>query len=280
MTGSNYNKGKGSSPQSGQILLVIVMLLATALTIVLAVSFRSTTETQVTKLEEDNQRALAAAESAIDKALQSKQGTVLIGNGKDVNLQDFSGSASFDTTTTTSFTTPLLQKDEEYTFYTSTPGGSPPGNPDFTTLTASYPNNLTVCFGSQNLPPALELTVVKGSKASGYDLVRYAVNPVDSGGTPVTIIQNAPSASSATNCPAEYTSEYTLSVPADGILVIARVITNDSTSTKITFKGPTNLPPQGKTIVSSATANSGASKTVQLFQSYPQIPSEFFVTAF
>ena len=55
----------------GQILLITVMLLATVMTIVLSVSFKSVTETQITKLEEESQKALAAAEAAIEVALKN-----------------------------------------------------------------------------------------------------------------------------------------------------------------------------------------------------------------
>ena len=44
--------------QSGQILLIVIMLLAVTLTVTLAVSFRSTTDTQLTKLEEESQNLL------------------------------------------------------------------------------------------------------------------------------------------------------------------------------------------------------------------------------
>ena len=64
--------------QKGQILLITVMLLATVMTIVLSVSFKSVTDTQVTKLEEESQKALAAAESAIEVALKTMQRPQLV----------------------------------------------------------------------------------------------------------------------------------------------------------------------------------------------------------
>jgi len=44
--------------------------------------------------------------------------------------------------------------------------------------------------------------------------------------------------------------------------------------------GPTDLPLQGKTVTSEAKSPTGVTKRVQLFQSLPQIPADFFVTSF
>jgi hypothetical protein len=53
MTGDGYN----SNMKKGQVLLIVVMLLATALTVALTSTYQSVTETQLTKLEEENQKA-------------------------------------------------------------------------------------------------------------------------------------------------------------------------------------------------------------------------------
>jgi hypothetical protein len=51
-------------------------------------------------------------------------------------------------------------------------------------------------------------------------------------------------------------------------------------SSKLFFSAPGNFPIQGKTVSSTATTTTGVSKKVTLFQSYPQIPAEFFTTSF
>ena len=61
--------------QQGQVLLITIMLLATVLTVVLAVTFKSTTETQLTKLEEESQKALAAAEAGVEVAIKQNVGS-------------------------------------------------------------------------------------------------------------------------------------------------------------------------------------------------------------
>ena len=258
MTGSKYNKTK-----KGQVLLIALMLMATVLTVILASSFRSTTETQITKLEEESQKALAAAEAGIEAAL--KQGSIA-----DIRalpgLGNFTGSATIQTTQSPNFITPLLQKDEQYTLYLSTPQGAP-DNPDFTNLVAPYFNgNLFVCF--DNI--AVEIIKINNDNT----ITRQAINPSGQ-----TIIQNAPIANSGSNnCPNNnFANNYNLGSINLVKLLIVRVIGGSS---KIGFQASTNLPPQGKTVVSEARSPAGATKKVTLFQSYPQIPAEFFVTSF
>ena len=53
----------GNKNEKGQVLLITIMLLAAAVTVVMTIAFNSTTETQITKLEEDSQKALSAAET-------------------------------------------------------------------------------------------------------------------------------------------------------------------------------------------------------------------------
>jgi len=58
--------------EKGQVLLITIMLLAAAITVVMTIAFTATTETQITKLEEDSQKAMAAAEAALEAAIQQK----------------------------------------------------------------------------------------------------------------------------------------------------------------------------------------------------------------
>lgn len=263
----------------GQVLLIVVMLIATVLTVVLSMSFQSSNDTKLAKLEEESQKSLAAAEAGIEAAIKDKA-NVSFGTGSLSNITGFTGGATITSLASEDFVTPLLQKDEQYTFYLSTPGGSPPENPDFTSLTPSYNNDLTVCFGSTGTQTAVEIALVK----QGGALKRYVVNPVEG-----TVVNNAFSTSSAgSNCPSAspaFSSLYTIpaaDVGADSLLVVVRVISAEQGSYKVGLKAVsgTNLPLQGKTISSQATSATGVSKKVQLFQSYPQIPGEFFITSF
>lgn len=254
--------------KKGQILLITVMLLATVMTIVLSASFKSVTDTQVTKLEEENQKALAAAESAIEVALKNNN-TATLGSGSLSSITGFSGTATIDRSTSTQFTTPSILKDHSHTFYL--------GDYDLATNTigVSSQSDVTICF---EVGAALEITVMK---ASG--LVKYVVDPQANGSgrissTPPPDITGSPCTLDSVN----YSYSTTIlgtDIGADGKLLIVKVLFSPS---KLLFSSSVDLPIQGRTITSQATSSTstGVSKKVVLFQSYPQVPGEFFTTAF
>ena len=254
--------------KKGQILLITVMLLATVMTIVLSVSFKSVTDTQVTKLEEESQKALAAAESAIEVALKDNA-TATIGSGSLTSITGFSGSATIESLAETTFTTSIIPKDGSYTFYL--------GEYHLDTKAIDAPlnsQNITVCF-TGTTKPAIEITLIKTSGVK-----KYVVDPDhDQSGRIVNAL-----ASSFCTPNSNYSFSTTIpsaDIDANSKFLLVRVL---YASTKLLFHGDSslNLPVQGRTVSSQATSSTstGVSKKIVLFQSYPQIPAEFFTTAF
>lgn len=250
--------------KKGQILLIAVMLLATVMTVVLSVSFKSSTDTQITKLEEESQKALAAAESAIEVALKENS-SVILGSGSLSSITGFEGTATIEATTAQTFTTPLIQKDGSYTFYI---GDYDVSSKVITPVTD--PNNLTLCFESATPNPAIEVTLVKTGS-----IKKYIIDPSSR-------ITNASTGSPCAPDTVNYS--YSTSIPSadigiDGQLIHVRVL---YAPTKLFFSRSTDLPIQGRTASSEATSSTstGVSKKIVLFQSYPQIPGEFFSTSF
>lgn len=250
----------------GQVLLITVMLLATVLTIVLSLSFKSVTETQTTKLEQESQKALSAAESAIEVTLKNNANST-IGAGSLSNITGFSGSATIQAATSPKFTTPEISTNGSYTFYLED------YNPVSGTLTGPSDNHdITLCFQSGSTNPAIEVTLIKASA-----VLKYVIDPssrITGASTGSVICTGAPDSS--------YNLSTTIpgtDVGADGKFLQIKVL---YASTKLFFSRATNFPIQGRTISSQATSSTstGVSKKVVLFQSYPQIPSEFFSTTF
>ncbi|MFA6081306.1 MAG: hypothetical protein WC741_02775 [Patescibacteria group bacterium] len=259
----------------GQILLITVMLLATVMTIVLSASFKSVTETQVTKLEEENQKALAVAESAIEVALKensSNSSVTSVAVSSISGITGFGGSAIIESLANNTFVTPNIAKDGSYTFYL--------GAYDVTakTIGASLAQAITVCFESGTPNPAIEVTLVKTSGVK-----KYVVDPSTSQSGRIAGVPNGLPVS--TSCPSGYS--YSINIPgldttgvgADSKFMLVRVL---FAPTRLLFYRATTLPVQGRTISSNVTSSTsiGVSKKVVLFQSYPQIPGEFFSTAF
>jgi len=251
--------------QQGQVLLITIMLLATVLTVVLAVTFKSTTETQLTKLEEESQKALAAAEAGVEVAIKQNVGSsVSIASLPNFSGSGFTGEATVGVIQDTKFVSPLLQKDQQYTFYLS----------DFPLYSNPLNSNITVYFMSEETScpgPALELTFVSTTNT----VRRRLADPCDQ------ISETSQDLGSASNPPA--IGGYSFAYRTDFIAVIDQailIVRTIGASTRVALEAQATLPAQGKYITSEAKTPSGVSKKVQLFQSYPQIPAEFFVTSF
>lgn len=261
--------------KSGQVLLITIMLLATALTVALSVSFTSRTETQITKLEEESQKALAAAEAGIEEALKTGSG-VTIGEGSLVNLTGFSGTATIDETPSKNyFISPLMQKDEQYTFYLS--------SYSYPNFNNHYYGDLEVYYGTQTSCSNIQLEMTFIYYENGIDKIKRFIADTNNPGTADNIgtstpktIEIGPNETQTFNCSTDTKTITETNYPNIRILTV-RTLSN---ATKLGFKASSTLFVQGKTITSTARSTSGVTKQVKLFQSYPQIPAEFFVTSF
>lgn len=247
--------------RKGQILLIAVMLLATVIAIVMTIAFNTTSETQLSKLEEDSQKALAAADAGVQAALQ-KSGAVNIATLGGFSTQGITGNATVQTVTQKYFVSPLLEKDEQYTFYLA----------DYPGLTTPWNGTLDVLFNSESGQCiSIEIMVLK----SNNTLEKYAYN-TSCGAT----ITNAALASQQTTTLDGTTFQWNTGniTVANSVFMVVRVYGG---RTKLGFQSATtNLPLQGKSVTSEARTQSGVVKKVQLFQSYPQLPASFFATSF
>lgn len=261
--------GNKFSNKKGQVLLIAVMLLATVITVVMTVAFNSTNDTKIAKLEEDSQKALAAAEAGVDAVIkQSVNSSVRIDSLGQFNTQGITGNAQVTTASKPTFVSPLLQKDEQYTFYLS----------NYPNFTPQGVKSLDIFFYSEaGQCPSIEITVVSNSNV----LDRHAYNTCSG-----TTIANADAETPIQTTIDTTIFEARIATPidvSDSKIAFIKVLKG---STKLGFKGyqldgsAFSLPAQGKTIESEARTQSGVVKRVQLFQSYPQIPSNFFMTSF
>lgn len=271
MIGNRFSNMKIQNRQ-GQVLLIAIMLLATVITVVMTVAFNSTSETQVARLEVDSQKALAAAQAGIDAAIKQSVNTPIsigllggTGGAGDFSSQGITGNAQVNTVSGKTFVTPLLQKDEQYTFYLS----------DYTSVPrfqSKWGGNLDIYLVSENgLCPSIGITIIK----SDNSLEQYAYN------TCAPTITNATSADPVSPKQIDDATFQrkipTLTIANDDKIAFIKVLGG---RTKLGFEGNVALPIQGKTVDSEARTASGVVKRVQLFQSFPQIPSNFFMTSF
>lgn len=252
--------------RSGQTLLIIILLATVLLTIGLSVSQTTTQEQKITKLEQDAKQAYAAAEAGIDAAVRQKTtvsiGSLGLGNG-------ISGTATVNSTTVNGFTTPTLKKDEQYTFYLSDydlAANSFTGSPFAASMNINTPGGAYSCGPSTSMAIELTFILTTSNNTSSNVSDRWIIDPcLLTGATTNTL---------------SFGQAFT---PVSSSMMLIRVIAPSTNFTGISVtvnKGSGNWPLQGQTIVSSAQTQTGASKKLQLFQTYPQLPAEFFVTRF
>ena len=269
----------------GQVLLIAVMLLATVITVVMTIAFNATTETQVARLESDSQKALAAAEAGVDAVIKQSvdsSGVKIesMGSGQ-FGQQVISGNAQVVGVPVPYFVTPLLQKDEQYTFYLS--NYIPPTISTPIQFTNSWKGTQLDIYvasegtGCSNL--AIEVVVVKND--INNTLERYAYNSsVISNTTGEFTVLDTPVTINSTAFQCKIFTPITVAAET-GKIAFIKVLGG---KTKLGFKSADvplkNLPIQGKTVESEARTTTGVVKKVELFQSYPQIPSNFFMTSF
>ncbi|MDO8497177.1 MAG: hypothetical protein Q7S61_01395 [bacterium] len=263
--------------QKGQVLLIIVMLLATAITVVLSITFKATTDIQLSKLEEENQKALAAAEAGIEEALQKNVGETVALGGLP-GLSGFVGDATVTTAVSNTFVSPLLQIDQQYTLYLS----------DYPNFTNPLSGDTSIWYGSEGTTcdsMAIEVTYIYLDTTSGtYKMKRYLADSgskLGSGGTDKLSVTSINSALDTTTfqCKTQNLTVPTVGSESPTVLIVRTLFA----ATRLGFKREDvgNLKPQGKYVTSEAmNTNTRVTKKIQLFQSYPQLPMEFFITSF
>lgn len=283
MTGKLYNK---KNRQSGQAFLIIIMFISIAITVALATSFKSITETQVTKSQEDSVKAVAAADAGVEYGLKNMDGSVPMKSYADLGI---SPGPAIDTTqsnvivnvdSSPEFVSPLLKKDSQYTFYWAVYSNGTLG-------AGASPANLFIYYGSANgtncNDVGLEISLIQVVSGSDYSVDRYVA---DTGRLFTENMKNVGSATSGSvggtsfACKASFNGSD--NIASNTKLIIVRYLTKGTAQTKLGFTSDPGkvIPAQGKWVIAQAVTKSGVKRVVQALQTYPQIPAEFFVTSF
>jgi len=247
------------------------MIIALVITIILTISFTSRTDTQITQLEDEGQKAVNAAEAGIESTLKNNTAIGDLKTLGNLGSSIATGSTTLSALSTNKFTSPKLVSGQAFNaFLGAYTAGSPP------TYAPSTANILNICFEGATPPPSLDISLLK-NPASSPVVRRYLADPGNNFGGSNKMTVTAGCAADSASSP----FSYSVSIPGseigtDSTLLVIRVM---FASTKI-FISQTGLPAQGTTVTSQATSKTGVTKKLQLFQSYPQIPVEFFFTTF
>ncbi len=270
--------GDAQDKQSGQILLISLLVLSVATTIALSLVGRTATDQNISNEIEESSRALSAAEAGVEAALKSGAGSG--------GAQVLAPSISYTTALTSigSSTGPFLfpQRTNRNTAETlwlvnHNSDGSLNITPTYTAP------SIDICWSSETTTPAMVATILYKKASDGsYRTAKQAFDPNSSRQTSnlFTLV-----GAQGTNCTQTgYKATVTFAslgiVPASDTLIALRLRPLYSDAQLGVDAGANILPLQGNKIDSSGSIATGVTRRVIVFQQYRVAPSVFDAAVF
>ncbi|MCX7997236.1 MAG: hypothetical protein N2691_05825 [Patescibacteria group bacterium] len=296
------------SSNSGQVLLLLIMVLGTLLIVGMTAIFQTSTQTQIGGINQQSQLTITAAEAALEKALLEGRS----GSFADLGLSNLGGINVDNSFVEISefpvkqFSTKRLNKDEQYMFYLSQ------YTPEFPYFDRQYLIGFQVLYDSPTgtcEDVSLVMTLVYDKDS---DYIYEAETFISDAGDKIyrgttnrdifkCVISDDPTCVEGEGGGNIDGYEYACATKIidTGEYESAKfiLVQNYFGPTRIGFKtdGTSQFPPQGRTIKAIAraalavtpgagtpvpTAQAGLTRVAEIFQSYPQFPADFWVTSF
>lgn len=277
---NGFTRNPAIGGDSGQTLLITLLVLTIATTIGLSLVARSTTDTAVSTQVEDSARAFSAAEAGIEEALKSGKSTTftlspdvtftvsVTSVGSGLATYEFPQKASRGRTQTLW----LVNHADDGTLVEQ---------PTYTST------RIDVCWSSEETTPAVEVTVLyKESTATGDDQYRVVKGAYDSDVARQATNNFVTPTATTGGCGATTGTTYRQRVnfttlnaeidPTQDTLIALRVqpIYSDAKIVVTPVAGG-ELPPQGKRVESVGTTTGGVNRKILVNQEY-RAPSELF----
>lgn len=251
--------------EQGQALLIIVLVMVVALTVGLSVVSKSITNLRTSTEEANSQKALAAAEAGIEQAIKNN---VSIANGTFAN--DTTYKTDITQVLGTSFVlnaaNPVLQ-DNGIDVWLSDYSENPAllyGNPWSGNLTIKWGSSANACNEA-----ALQVVIFSGTKQNPLSR-RYAFDPCQTRRSSNNFTLASASQSTVSGKTFYYQADISVSSGLIGRIVPLYA------SSLVALTGSVALPKQGS-IITSTGESGGTQRKVNVFQGYPEIPSEYFL---
>jgi type II secretory pathway pseudopilin PulG len=284
------NIGRG---QKGQALLIVLLIMAVVLTIALSLISRSVTDITITEKEEEAARAYSAAEAGVERALQSGTESISTLSTGDT----FSAQISSLAKASREFLIPLLMSSGETTpvWFVSHDANSnlvcSSSNICFTGTT------IKACWGeegtssSTNTTPALEMSILYTTTGGDYSTAKvaravfdpYVARPDSNSftkGSDGSCTVDGKAMAFSKNIDLS-TLGITLRNAVDETkgpqIARLRLIYNNDRAHPVGLvitSNQGNFPQQGNKVESSGTAGQ-ATRKVQVYQLYPDLPPVF-----
>lgn len=251
--------------QKGQALLIVVLVMVVALTVGLSVVSKSITNLRTSTEEANSQKALSAAEAGIEQSIK---------NNAPIAQGSFGNSTTYSTNITQVLGTSFLVNGGNPVIQDA---GADLWLSDYSENQANLYNNpwsgnLTIKWGTSSdscSNAAIEVVVITGSKAAPQ-VKRYTFDPCATRAS-VNRFSFAPLVSGSISGKNFY-YESTINISSGLIGKIIPLYTN----TPVGVIGSVALPLQGSTITAVGKSG-GTERKVNVFQGYPEIPSEYFL---
>lgn len=287
-------KYRHTSPQQGQVLLIVILTMVVALTVGLSVVSRSISNLRTSKQNEESQRAFQAAEAGIDqvlKQLKSPDGSATL-DGKNIDLQNSSNFSIKLVPSTGSNTVinngDVIDQNVGFDVWLS----------DYPDFTHQYYGNIEIHWAKQsqvgathcgttdkvNITPAIEVLILSGTKANPQ-FTKQVFDPCSGRTTGAITAVASPGTGdlfTGKSDPFGYKTTITIAQSSPGLIMKIIPFYNSSIAgVKFTSLPPGGVaaddwyPEQGKTIQSTGKSGDTVRK-LEYFLAYPQIPNELF----
>jgi type II secretory pathway pseudopilin PulG len=262
---------KKYSHESGQIVLITLLVLSIAATVALSLIARTTTDVTMSSQVEESARAFNAAEAGIEQALKLGVGTagpqVLIpGVNYDVTVASIGGAAGV-------FTVPRRtprSTTETVWLVDHNPDGTLDETPTFTAPL------LSLCWSQESTIPAVVTTILYKRGASYY-VAKGAYDP-DSIRATTNNFSGVTALSGGCGSSGMYGQTVTFADfginPAVDILLMLRVRPVYA-DTQLAVDASIPLPLQGNRIESLGTTETGVTREIIVYQQYRSAPTLF-----
>lgn len=262
--------------QKGQVLLVVVLIMVTALTVGLSVAARTIVNIRSTEDAVNSEQAFSAAEAGIEQALT---------NNGNVN-GSFPNQTTYQTTVRTiagvefplNNGSPVLKDDATDIWLSTYPNYTSPWTGTLTLYWGQNGNNCTNAENT-NTMPALEVVLLTGTVANPQ-ASRFALDGC-AARTTLNRFETVP-AGGGTIAGKVYTHRRTISVTSGLFMRVIPLYAPAAIAVRGCDSGGANclaLPTQGTVIESTGVSGNTTRKLVSTRQ-YPKLPTELFPYTF
>ncbi len=249
--------------QSGQTIVIILLVMVVILTIGLSITARSITDLRLSSTTEQSSRAFSAAEAGIEEALQ--KGLTGLPSATNVSLGTGGASYSYNVSPlggTGYVPDKPIQQDTVIQLNLSMTGVSNPATA-FNLYWVDKANSAEVDNSA-----SMEITFVSGTTT--YTLEKYAYN-VDAGRSNGF---DSPSSFDQSYGGKTYRAKVSLTIPANAQVVRIRPLYNNASLAIEAQPSGKNLPTQSFKVTAVGTAG-GATRKIEVTQSVSALPAVF-----